>query len=82
MRRATAGAELLIVLNASPYEQGKQRAREQVLRERIADVGLPVVYVNLVGGQDELVFDGGSFVLDATGRHGAARAGLRGGRWR
>jgi NAD+ synthase (glutamine-hydrolysing) len=62
-----AGAELLIVLNASPYEQGRQRAREQVVRERIADVGLPVAYVNLVGGQDELVFDGGSFVLDALG---------------
>ncbi len=62
-----AGAELLIVLNASPYEQGKQRSREQVVRERVADVGLPVAYVNLVGGQDELVFDGGSFVLDALG---------------
>jgi len=62
-----AGAELLIVVNASPYEQGKQRSREQVLRERVADVSLPVVYVNLVGGQDELVFDGGSFVLDAQG---------------
>ena len=62
-----AGAELLIVVNASPYEQGKQREREQVLRERVADIALPVVYVNLVGGQDELVFDGGSFVLDAQG---------------
>lgn len=62
-----AGAEFLIVLNASPYEQGKQRSREQVLRERVADVKLPVAYINLVGGQDELVFDGGSFVLDALG---------------
>ncbi|MEO8309055.1 MAG: NAD+ synthase [Pseudomonadota bacterium] len=62
-----AGAEVLLVLNASPYEQGKQQSREQVVRQRVADVGLPVVYVNLVGGQDELVFDGGSFVLDALG---------------
>ncbi len=62
-----AGAELLIVINASPYEQGKQQSREQVVRERVADVRLPVIYVNLVGGQDELVFDGGSFVLDAQG---------------
>ncbi|MEO6186960.1 MAG: NAD+ synthase [Steroidobacteraceae bacterium] len=64
-----AGAELLIVINASPYEQRKQREREAVLRQRVTETGLPVVYVNLVGGQDELVFDGRSCVLD---RHGAA----------
>ncbi|MEO6079087.1 MAG: NAD+ synthase [Steroidobacteraceae bacterium] len=64
-----AGAELLIVINASPYEQRKQREREAVLRQRIDDTGLPIVYVNLVGGQDELVFDGRSCVID---RHGAA----------
>jgi NAD+ synthase (glutamine-hydrolysing) len=62
-----AGAEVLVVLNASPYQQGKQRERESVARSRIADVGLPLIYVNLVGGQDELVFDGNSFVLDAKG---------------
>jgi NAD+ synthase (glutamine-hydrolysing) len=61
------GAEALLVLNASPYEQRKQRAREAVLRERIADIALPIAYVNLVGGQDELVFDGRSCVLDASG---------------
>jgi NAD+ synthase (glutamine-hydrolysing) len=62
-----AGAELLLVLNASPYEQRKQREREGVIRARIAETGLPVVYVNLVGGQDELVFDGRSCVIDAAG---------------
>ena len=62
-----AGAELLLVINASPYEQRKQRERERVIRERIAETGLPVIYVNLVGGQDELVFDGRSCVIDAGG---------------
>ena len=62
-----AGAEILLVINASPYEQHKQREREAVVRERVAETGLPVMYVNLVGGQDELVFDGGSFVVDAAG---------------
>ena len=62
-----AGAELLLVLNASPFHMHKQGLRYEVLRERIADTGLPVVYCNLVGGQDELVFDGGSFALDRDG---------------
>ncbi len=62
-----AGAEVLLVLNASPYHVGKQKRRTEVLRERIATTGLPVVYANLVGGQDELVFDGGSFALDSRG---------------
>jgi NAD+ synthetase len=62
-----AGAELLLVLNASPFHMDKQRLRYEVLRERIADTGLPVAYCNLVGGQDELVFDGGSFALDPDG---------------
>ncbi|MGH8217926.1 MAG: NAD+ synthase, partial [Steroidobacteraceae bacterium] len=60
-------AELLLVINASPYERGKQREREAVVRARVTDVGLPIVYVNMVGGQDELVFDGNSFVMDARG---------------
>ncbi|MDR2452443.1 MAG: NAD+ synthase [Candidatus Accumulibacter sp.] len=63
----SAGAEILFVLNASPYHIGKQALRAGILRERIKTTGLPIVYVNLVGGQDELVFDGGSFVLDARG---------------
>ena len=62
-----AGAELLLVLNASPFHMNKQQLRYDVLRERIADTGLPVAYCNLVGGQDELVFDGGSFALDQDG---------------
>src|SRR5580700_1590839 len=63
-----AGAELLLVINASPYEIHKQREREAVARDRARDVGLPLAYVNLVGGQDELVFDGNSFVMDAHGK--------------
>jgi NAD+ synthase/NAD+ synthase (glutamine-hydrolysing) len=62
-----AGAKVLFVLNASPYHIGKQALRAKILRERIEATGLPTVYVNLVGGQDELVFDGASFVLDARG---------------
>jgi NAD+ synthase (glutamine-hydrolysing) len=61
------GAELLVIINASPYERGKQREREAVARARIAEVGLPLAYVNMVGGQDELVFDGNSFAMDAQG---------------
>jgi NAD+ synthase/NAD+ synthase (glutamine-hydrolysing) len=63
----SAGAEILLVLNASPYHLDKYEDRARVLRERVAATGIPAVYANLVGGQDELVFDGGSFVLDARG---------------
>ncbi len=63
----SAGAELLVVGNASPYQLHKQRDREKVAHARTLDVGLPLAYVNLVGGQDELVFDGQSFVMDAHG---------------
>lgn len=59
-----AGAQILLVLNASPFHAGKQSERLAVARERIAECGLPLVYVNMTGGQDELVFDGVSFVLD------------------
>ncbi|HUL45801.1 MAG TPA: NAD+ synthase [Steroidobacteraceae bacterium] len=62
-----AGAELLAVINASPYEIHKQREREDIARARVTEVGLPLAYVNLVGGQDELVFDGNSFVMNAQG---------------
>ncbi|EXI86966.1 MAG: Glutamine-dependent NAD(+) synthetase [Candidatus Accumulibacter sp. BA-94] len=62
-----AGADVLLVLNASPYHIGKRERRTEVLRQRISSTGLPVVYANLAGGQDELVFDGGSFVLDSRG---------------
>jgi len=62
-----AGAELLLVINASPFEMHRQRERERVVRARAAECGLPIVYVNLCGGQDELVFDGNSFVMSAAG---------------
>ena len=62
-----AGARLLVNLNASPFHAGKRDEREQVLALRARENDLPVVYVNLVGGQDELVFDGGSFVVDRQG---------------
>jgi NAD+ synthase (glutamine-hydrolysing) len=62
-----AGAQLLLVPNASPYELHKQNQREAIVQELVRDVGLPVVYVNLVGGQDELLFDGHSFVMNAAG---------------
>jgi NAD+ synthase len=60
-------AELLIVLNGSPYEINKHLTRVEVARERIKETGLPLLYTNQVGGQDELVFDGGSFILDNKG---------------
>ena len=62
-----AGAQVLLVLNASPYAMHKHTLRYATLRERIGETGLPVVYANMVGGQDELVFDGGSFAMDAQG---------------
>lgn len=62
-----AGAELLLVINASPYDSQKQARRHAMLAERSAEAGLPLVYVNQVGGQDELVFDGHSQVFNARG---------------
>ena len=62
------GAGLLIVPNGSPYWSGKQPQRYEVARARIAETGLPLAYLNQVGGQDELVFDGPSFVLNADGK--------------
>jgi len=62
-----AGAQLLLNLNASPFHTGKAPEREELVQKRARDNGFPIVYVNLVGGQDELVFDGGSFVVDARG---------------
>ncbi len=62
-----AGAQLLLNLNASPFHTGKAPERESLLQQRARDNALPIVYTNLVGGQDELVFDGGSFVVDAQG---------------
>jgi NAD+ synthase (glutamine-hydrolysing) len=63
----SAGAECVIAINGSPYELESQQKRESVVRKRIAETAIPVVYLNAVGGQDELVFDGGSFVMNADG---------------
>ena len=67
MAARAAGAEVLIAINGSPYSRTSQERREGVVRKRILECGIPALYVNLVGGQDELVFDGGSFAMDADG---------------
>lgn len=65
---AAAGAQLIVNINASPYNVHKGAEREHVLRQRIHECGVPILYVNTVGGQDELVFDGDSLVMDAAGQ--------------
>ena len=62
-----AGARLMLNINASPFHMGKQIEREDTLRLRCAEGGMPVLYVNQIGGQDELVFDGGSLAMAANG---------------
>jgi NAD+ synthase (glutamine-hydrolysing) len=62
-----AGARLLININASPYDLAKHHDRIEVLRARAAETGLPILYVNMVGGQDDLVFDGGSLGINGDG---------------
>ena len=62
-----AGAEVLLAINGSPYELDSQSQREEVVRQRVLEIGIPAVYLNMVGGQDELVFDGGSFAMDRSG---------------
>ncbi len=64
----TDGAEILIVLNGSPFEQGKHEDRETLAQARVAETSRPLIYVNQVGGQDELAFDGGAFVLNGDGQ--------------
>jgi len=72
---ATAGAAVVVVPNASPYERGKHRQRDALLAERTRESGVALAYVNVVGGQDALVFDGASVVADADGTvHPAAIA--------
>ncbi len=63
----SAGAEMIAVINASPFHGGKSAEREQVMRERVLETGLPLVYAHLVGGQDEVVFEGRSFALNVAG---------------
>jgi NAD+ synthase (glutamine-hydrolysing) len=67
LTQAAGGAELIVNVNASPYYAGRLRERETMLATRAADASVPLVYVNLVGGQDELVFDGASMVFDEGG---------------
>ena len=67
-KAADAGAEVIINLSASPYQMDKQAQRDKAAVERVIQTGLPLVYVNQTGGQDELVFDGGSFAFTATGQ--------------
>ncbi len=62
-----AGATLILNLNASPYHAGKRGEREMMIRQHAIRHGVPIIYVNQVGGQDELIFDGGSFVVEADG---------------
>ena len=64
---AKQGATLIVVANASPYARGRREEREAMLRERALETNCPIAYVNLVGGQDELVFDGQSMVVNAQG---------------
>ena len=65
---AASGAKLLFNLNASPYHKKKLAQRESIISKRAADSGMYIVYTNLVGGQDELVFDGNSMIVDSEGK--------------
>ena len=66
-RAKAAGAQVLLVPNGSPYHMNKQHLRQEVMRTNVSAQGLSMVYANLIGGQDELIFDGNSFVLDQNG---------------
>lgn len=63
-----AGAELMVFINASPFDRHKPTERQDAIMQRAQEANIPIMYVNLVGGQDELVFDGGSMVADHTGQ--------------
>ncbi|MEY4767654.1 MAG: hypothetical protein RL637_293, partial [Pseudomonadota bacterium] len=67
LQNRQAGAEILLSLNASPFQSGKMLQREQLIREQSSQAAIPIVYVNQIGGQDELVFDGASFVTNKQG---------------
>ncbi|PHV32223.1 NAD+ synthase [Janthinobacterium sp. BJB312] len=66
-RARAAGAQVLLVPNGSPYHMNKQHLRYETMRKNVSAQGMALVYANLVGGQDELIFDGDSFVMDAAG---------------
>lgn len=74
---AERGADIILNASASPFCRGKFRERLELVREKVAKTGLPFVYVNLVGGQDELIFDGNSIALDKEGKIAAHAAAFR-----
>ena len=76
---AETGAEILLVPNGSPYHRDKFDTRLNLMVARVVETGLPLAYLNMVGGQDDQAFDGGSFVLEPRRRAGGAAAGLRRG---
>ena len=67
MKAKESGAEIIIVINGSPYEKDGQSKRENIVKQRALQTDLPIVYLNMIGGQDELVFDGASFVMCKNG---------------
>ena len=67
MKAKESGAEIIIVINGSPYEKDGQSKRENIVKQRALQTDLPIVYLNMIGGQDELVFDGASFVMSKNG---------------
>lgn len=64
---AASGAKIILSINASPYYKGKIEVRERVARDKAKESGVPIVYANMVGGQDEITFDGSSFAMNADG---------------
>jgi NAD+ synthase (glutamine-hydrolysing) len=79
VQAAKAGAQLLLNINSSPFHSGKRSERWETVAARARQAGIPIVYVNQVGGQDELVFDGGSFAVAADGSIAAAAPGFEEG---
>jgi NAD+ synthase (glutamine-hydrolysing) len=67
MKAKESGAEIIIVINGSPYEKDGQSKRENIVKQRALQTDVPIVYLNMIGGQDELVFDGASFVMSKNG---------------
>lgn len=80
-RARDAGAQALVVVNASPFALGKPQRRLAVVQARCQQVGLPMLYAHMVGGQDELVFDGHSFAVDADGTPAAQAPGFQSCLW-
>ncbi len=75
-----SGAEILLVPNGSPYYRGKPDVRMNLMVSRVVETGLPLVYLNMIGGQDDQVFDGASFVLNPGGQSGRPTAAVSGNR--